>query len=158
MPKTGFSYEKNPMIKMCTGWSNVESGTRLNYEAIDGSFISSSFSHLMPRARKKNCSFPLSIFRSEAYNNAYTLYLNRFSPGAEIWEGLDEAEFHFSYRPNWGRQNQDLRGWISALPFPAHKHLLTDLNLRLLSFTPEVSYIRTYVQSNFSIRTISIVV
>lgn len=86
---------------MCTGWSNEESGSRLNYEAIDGSFISSSFSHL--KGKKKNCSFPLSISRSEAYNNTYTLYLNRFSPVADIWEGLKEAEPHFIYRPNWGQ-------------------------------------------------------
>lgn len=72
---------------------------------------------------------------------------------ADIWEGLEEAEPHFI-----GRQGQDLRGWISVLPPPAHKHLLKDLNLRLLSFTPGVSYSKTYVQSSFSICRISIVV
>lgn len=153
---SGFSCEKSPLKKMCTGWSNVESGSRLNYEATDGSFISSSFSHLKGKGKKKNCFFPLSISRSEAYFP--TLYLNRFSPVADIWEGLEEAESHFIYRPNWGRQGQDLRAWISVLPPPTHKHLLTDLKLRLLSFTPGVSYSKTYVQSNFSICRISIVV
>ena len=78
----------------------MESGSRLNYKAIDGSFISTSFSHLKGEGKKKNCSFPLSISRSEAYYNTYTLYLNRFSPVADVWEGLEKAEPHFIYRPN----------------------------------------------------------
>ena len=42
---------------MCTGWSNVESGSPLSYEAIEGSFISSSFSQLKGKDKKKKMLF-----------------------------------------------------------------------------------------------------
>ena len=80
----------------------MESGSPLNYDAIDGSFISSSFSHLKGKGKEKKLLFStLHLPLSEAYcNNRYTLYLNRFSPVADIWEGLEKAEPHFIYRPN----------------------------------------------------------
>lgn len=159
-PKRGrFSCEKSPLRKMCTGWSNVESGSRLNYEAIDGSFISSSFSHLKGKGKKKKIAFFHSPSPALKLIIIRTLSIWTDSLQWRIYGRVSRRPRPTSFigQTKVGRA-KIFKGWISVLPPPAHKHLLTDLNPRLLSFTPGVSYSKNYEQSNFSICRISIVV